>query len=484
MQGGKMSTAPNFTLELERTVLGGIMRHGLDPVRPVRLSPQDFATPAHGETLVWLDRHRDKWIAGNEAACQASLEAAGITAKLGSQHGAVFELFAVADHVVPASLAELAVQLVCAGIDRRRREAAGRFERDEMGAEEFAARMRELDARLDDLDARASACHVAEVLDARRFDHENPPPEPPVLFAIGEAKISTPGNLTNVSSQAKAGKSALLGGMLAAAMNPEAEQSACLGFRAENPEGKTVLHFDTEQSRYDHFLLVTRALRRAGLDAPPPFLRSYCITDLPIRQRREALWREMDRAGDIFAVMLDGVADLTIDPNNPEEAFGFVAELHARAIAHNCAIVTILHENPGTETGKTRGHLGSQLERKAETLLRLEKRDEITTLWAHMARHCSLPKSGGLRFAWSGEAGMHVLVDSANDARSKAAGDDLMAFAASCFEGKTALTWAALRDRIAVLAGIKPKSAIHRLERMRQAGIIQKNLIHQWEFAA
>jgi hypothetical protein len=192
----------------------------------------------------------------------------------------------------------------------------------------------------------------------------------------------------------------------------------------------------------------------------------------------------MDRAGDIFTVLLDGAADLVIDPNDPEEAFGFVAELHARAIQHACSIVTVLHENPGTNNGKTRGHLGSQLERNAETLLRLEKKDEVTTLWADMARHCALPKSAGLRFAYDLDAGMHVPVDSANDARSKAAADELTAFAASCFEGRSALSWAGLRDRITLLGGLKPSGAKRKIERMADAGIIRKTLLHEYELAA
>ena len=126
----------------------------------------------------------------------------------------------------------------------------------------------------------------------------------------------------------------------------------------------------------------------------------------------------------------------------------------------------------------------SELERKAETLLRLEKKDEVTTLWAHMARHCTLPKTAGLRFAYDVGAGMHVLVESANEARSKAASDELTAFASSCFEGKTALSWSALRDRIILLGGLKPAGAKRKIERMSEDGIIRKTFLNEYELAA
>ena len=195
----------NLTAEFERSILGAVMAHGFEPIRTVRLLPADFTVPAHAKTLLWLDRHRDKRIVGNIDTIRAALEGAGLTKELGSEHGAAFELWSAGEGIAASGLAELAAQLVQGAIDRRRREAAGRFERGEMTAEEFAEAMRGLDARAENLDARAAAVRIDEVIDARRFDHCNPPPEPPALFSIGGAKISTPGNITNIASQAKAG---------------------------------------------------------------------------------------------------------------------------------------------------------------------------------------------------------------------------------------------------------------------------------------
>lgn len=323
---------------------------------------------------------------------------------------------------------------------------------------------------------------LEDQLDHRRFDYQNPPAKPRPLLMLGDSVISTPGNLTVLSAQVKAGKSAALGAMIAAAINPEADHALCLGFAGCNTEGRAVIHFDTEQSRFDHYLLVSRALRRAGLDEPPPCLRSYCITDLGINERRAALTAEVARAGEVYAVFIDGIADLIRDPNDTEESFSFVAELHALAIENDCTIACVLHENPGSD--KTRGHLGSQLERKAETPLRLEKKDEITTVWTEKARHCCIPKPRGVCFQYSAADEMHVLTDSANDARNRAANDDLTAFAASCFSEGRPLAWGELRDRIATLAGLKESGARRRLEVMAGEGIIKKNKLHKYEFSA
>jgi len=327
---------------------------------------------------------------------------------------------------------------------------------------------------------------IIKRLDDRRFSITSPPEKPVPLFSIGDSVIATAGNIVVLSAQAKTGKSAFLSGLIGAALADDVDDDLTFGVKARNTTGKAILHFDTEQSRYDHYTLVARAIRRGGLSTPPVFLRSYCLTDVEIHERREMLRQELARAGSVYAVMLDGVADFVTDPNDPEESFSFVAEIHRLAIQYDCAIIGILHENPGTEHGKTRGHLGSQLERKAETNLRMVKdANEITTVWTEKARHCSIPKTGGIRFAFDTGKGYHVRVESANEARSSAAQDELTAFAASCFENaKHGLTWGELLRKIMNLAALKEAGARRKIERMCEAGIIQKNLMHKYEFNA
>ena len=120
-------------------------------------------------------------------------------------------------------------------------------------------------------------------------------------------------------------------------------------------------------------------------------------------------------------MLLDGAADFIPNPNDPDEAFAFVDELHQLAIRYDTAIICVIHENPSSETGKTRGHFGSQLERKAETNLRLSKDgDGVTTVFAEKARHAHIPKERGTRFVWSDEEKMHVTTEAKPKGRPKA----------------------------------------------------------------
>lgn len=247
-----------------------------------------------------------------------------------------------------------------------------------VGVDEFAA---EIHAKFGILIGQAGSSRTQKLrarLLERRFDVSAPPPEPTPRFLINGKAVCTPGNLTNLIAQAKAGKSAFTGVMLAAAICAEfgVEDRDTLGVRATAPGRKRLLHLDTEQSPFDHDAHIRRALRRAGVSTPPEWLASFGLAGFSADELRESLrlgWSDAQAAGGVFAVIIDGTADLVNDVNDPKECNAFVAELHDLAIRHDCPIVNVVHENPGQDGGKMRGHLGSQLERKAESNLRLRK---------------------------------------------------------------------------------------------------------------
>ena len=111
----------------------------------------------------------------------------------------------------------------------------------------------------------------------------------------------------------------------------------------------------------------------------------------------------------MLAVFIDGAADLMKNPNDIEEASQLVEDLNMLAMSLNLAIITVVHENAGSEVGKARGHLGSELERKVETNLRVQKDPEgVSYIWAERARHCDIPMNKGVAFSWDDEKHMHV----------------------------------------------------------------------------
>tara|TARA_R110002050_G_scaffold63050_3_gene138148 strand:+ start:41 stop:505 length:465 start_codon:yes stop_codon:yes gene_type:complete len=74
---------------------------------------------------------------------------------------------------------------------------------------------------------------------------------------------------------------------------------------------------------------------------------------------------------DIGLVIIDGIADLVADVNNLEQCNEAIQKLMSWTDELQCHIVTIIHSNYGSD--KPTGHLGSFLEKKAETQIKLEK---------------------------------------------------------------------------------------------------------------
>jgi AAA domain len=325
--------------------------------------------------------------------------------------------------------------------------------------------------------------HSLEPLVKRKFEFENVPEKPSSVFTLCGQQIATAGNIISVYSQAKAGKSAVLSAMMAAAFSDDA---LCdfLGFAAApNTPGRALVHFDTEQSRYDADQLIRRALRRADIAGPPPpWLRSYWLTDIELAQRRQLLRDELEAAskacGGIYCVLIDGVGDLVVDVNDITETQNFVIELHALAIRYDCPIVGVLHENPGGQTEKQRGHLGSQLERKAESNIRLVKdSDGITVIYTEKSRHANIPRSAGHRFKWSDEDAMHTTFEAEQNSRPDAhmAEKHFAQELFNCPQATGGLSWAQIHARISELADLKQPGARRRFQKLLGLGFIEKN---------
>jgi AAA domain len=336
---------------------------------------------------------------------------------------------------------------------------------------------------LDTLDRVAEAAryysgNAVPDYESRRFDpNKTPPPLRPV-FQIGDVPISTPGNITSIASAVKVGKSGFVDAMLAATMTSRVAESDTLGISSENPAGRAVVHIDSEQSPDDHWRLVDRASRRARVSPPPDWLRSYCFTGLDAAAAlgafKACLKRAASECGGIHSVFLDGFADFVRDVNDPGECNPFVAELHGLAVEFDCPIIGVIHFNPGSD--KTRGHLGSQIERKSETNLTLEKVDGVTKVWSTKQRRAPIPKGTGPKFTWSDEAGMHVSVESGCAAKDALAIQQELPIRFEVFSERPAMRHSELLDRVQIVIKKSESTAKRKISEWVRLGIIEASL--------
>src|SRR5690606_35608790 len=83
-------------------------------------------------------------------------------------------------------------------------------------------------------------------------------------------------------------------------------------------------------------------------------------------------------AGNYDILVIDGIRDLLFDINSPEEATIISSHLMRWAEVHNIHIINVLHTNKGD--GNARGHLGSELVNKAETVLKVELEEDTKNI--------------------------------------------------------------------------------------------------------
>jgi len=178
-----------------------------------------------------------------------------------------------------------------------------------------------------------------------------------------------------------------------------------------------------------------------------------------------------DRRKGVFAVIIDGVADLCTDVNNPVEANQLVAELQALALEFNCPVIVVLHENAGHDNGKARGHLGSQLERKAESNLRLKKSGEITTVFSERGmRKAPIAEADGPRFHWGHAEQMHVSVESASAEKA----GELRELASAIFGAAEQMSWTAVVEAIQKKCDCSTRTAERKVTKMQEDKIVGK----------
>ncbi len=433
--------------------------------RLIDAAPESFIDLRHGQVALAI------------RACNGELTRAEVARQLGSQLEAIGGskfLAQLSVSALPPDLAEIEAERLWEAYELRRtkgvlNDGLAAIEASPNKVEEIARGVR---TALDE--SRPGSIVTAKLLEARRFDpHVQPPPLRPVYTLAGQV-VATPGNIATITSAIKTGKSAVIGALAASAMSGNGD---FLGFSSSNPEGKALLWFDSEQSQDDFRSCVSRAVKRAGLSKSPPWFSAYCLTGFEHEKAWESVTRVVasacrDHHG-LHSILLDGAADFVADVNDPKECNAFVAKLQKLAIDRDCSIWGVIHFNPGTD--KSRGHLGSQLERKAESNLRLDKQGEVTTIWGEKQRRGAIPRKDGPCFQWSIEAGMHMSVGTRREVAEDLNREKLTALAARAFEGQKLMRHSELVTKLVSLGAGTERTAKRKIGDMTDFGFIAKH---------
>ena len=201
---------------------------------------------------------------------------------------------------------------------------------------------------------------------------------PPVAISMGEKLIKTNhgdellpiaigtyGSFSFTQAPPKSHKTFFISILASVYLSGQNHFGGSLRGRREN---RGVLHIDTEQGKWHAQKCFKRTTSMAGMSKN---YYTFGLRTINFKQRIEFIDYCLEhKYKDIGVIIIDGIADLVSDDNNIEESNACVQKIMDWRCNYNCHIITVIHSNFGSD--KPTGHLGSFLEKKAESQIQLE----------------------------------------------------------------------------------------------------------------
>ena len=321
--------------------------------------------------------------------------------------------------------------------------------------------------------------HTIMMLQSCEIDYENPPDASKSIVAVNGVPLGTQDNLLCITGGEGTGKSNYVAAILTGTLGTErlpAERTLGLEI-TPNLNGLAVLHYDTEQSEAQLHKNLGKTLQRASLKNVPKFYHSLYLASLSRKDRLKLIRESMDlfyhKHGGIHLVVIDGIADLIRSANDETESIAIVDELYRLAGIYNTCIICVLHFVPNGI--KLRGHIGSELQRKAAGILSIEKDDnpEYSVVKALKVRDGSPLDVPMMLFGWDKAEDMHVYRgEKSKEDKEKRKTDELIAVVKETFRNSFKLTYQELCEVLMREMEIKDRTAKKYIAYMKDQRIL------------
>ncbi|CDN30509.1 Toprim domain protein [Mucinivorans hirudinis] len=327
------------------------------------------------------------------------------------------------------------------------------------------------------------------MLKSCQIDFANPPEKAQEVISVNDVPLGTQGNLLCVTGGEGTGKSNYVAAMIAGALAEQGTQVDTLGVSvSENVCKKAVLLYDTEQSEVQLYKNAGSLLKRSKLyPNMPKHFNAFYLTAMSRKERLQSIEQSMDmyyhQYGGIHLVVIDGIADLIRSANDEVESIAIIDNLYRLAGIYKTCIICVLHFIPNGM--KLRGHIGSELQRKAATILSIEKDDDptVSVVKALKVRDGSPLDVPLMQFAWDKALGMHCYRgEKPREEKEKRKETELVRVAHDIFSRQKHITYIDLCDQIQALLDVKERTAKSYVRFMREKDIIIKDPSNQSYF--
>ena len=237
-------------------------------------------------------------------------------------------------------------------------------------------------------DDRDNEPDTNELLEQNRVypDSDLQPPET-LLSVINsddtKGIVGTAGNFITIIGKAKSRKSFFVSLLTASLISEKPIYNKFAG--GLQPDRNKVLLFDTEQAEYHVQCSLNRVLSLAN-QKDNDNLRVYKLRKFSPAKRLNIIMDAVYNTENIGVVIIDGVRDLITSINSEEQATEITSEFLRWTEELNINLITVLHQNKGD--ANARGHIGTELMNKSETVLSVTKSSENNNISIVKAEYC------------------------------------------------------------------------------------------------
>ena len=218
----------------------------------------------------------------------------------------------------------------------------------------------------------------------------NPPSVLELRLGLETYTLGTAGNISLIQGKAKSRKSYFVSALAAAAIRQGFNENL---LKAGIVKGK-VIFFDTEQGDFHAQRVNQRTLHLAGIpvEQGQEYLKYFALRRADTNADRLAIIEYvLKRIEGVSLVIIDGIVDVANGVNEEAESIALVSRLMKISADLNLHLITVLHENKNDRGAK--GHLGSYLTQKSETVYGVSRSEDGFTTYIEglYTRNASFP---------------------------------------------------------------------------------------------
>jgi hypothetical protein len=197
------------------------------------------------------------------------------------------------------------------------------------------------------------------------------------------AILGTLGNLSLLIGKAKSRKSFFVGITVSTLLSTGKHFNQFVGCLPFNK--KKVLYFDTEQGKYHVQLALKRICKQIG-QSEPQDLKVYYLRSKKPEERLKIIEDIIYNTKNLGFVVIDGIKDLVNSINDEAEATNISSKLLKWTEELDIHIISVLHQNKSDNNA--RGHIGTELINKAETVLSVTKNEHNDDISVVESQYC------------------------------------------------------------------------------------------------